>query len=170
MKKTFLILIITLFLTGCSNIFDTTANVDFNATLHTLSNNDSRAVTVPTESSVTKMQLWISNTGVDYWLLEPADYTTGSDIVISEDENEVASIRYVDSETSTIEVEVRTNIKRVFTLRVEFLHEGIERIFLGTTERTVIPGQSTIPIDLFETESSKDNVQFSELNDFLSGW
>ncbi len=172
MKNSFVILIIILFFTGCSNIFVTDSNVNFSTTLHSLSDNDSRAVTVPIVSSLTKMQLWISDANVNYWLLEPADYIEGSDIVIPEegtDVNELPTIRYVETENSTMDVTVQTNINRVFTLRVEFLHEGIERIFLGTIERAIIPGQTTIPIDLYETESSKDNVQFYELNEFLEG-
>lgn len=211
MKKSFVVLFIILFFTGCSNLFNTTSNVSFNTTLHPLSGGDSRATlpTVSTDeslSSVEKIQLWISDENVDYWLLEPAvdgivpqveEVTDAAESLVAGDETSIVDlatdaldtigatkratetdetesteesdepsiIYYFESTTSTIEAPaVRTDIPRVFTIRVEFLHEDINRVFIGTTTRTLVPSDTTIAIDLYETSSSKNNVKLSELN------
>lgn len=165
MKK-LLILLIPVLLFGCSNMFNTDANLNIITNLHPDGTREATTASFLTAENVTRMELWISDSDVDYWLVEPEDTVTGSDILITENEEvtEPSIIRYIESASSILEVQVRTNKTKTFTLRVEFSDGIYSRVFIGVQEAYIIDGQENMAIELYETQSSLYGISFADLD------
>lgn len=160
MKKLFLLISILAFFTGCSNFFSDEVSIGLEITPHGFSN--TRAV-----DSVTKLELWISNPGVDYRFVQ--EDKINSTIVFETEEGlledlEGGIVRYLQGAENSLSFDVKTNIPRVFSIRVEY---ASGRVFMGSKEQAVSPYVSNVQIDIYETAFSKQNSTFEDYNDFI---
>ncbi|QEN04029.1 hypothetical protein EW093_04700 [Thiospirochaeta perfilievii] len=161
MKKLFLLISILAFFTGCSNLFNDEVSVGLVITPTGLPN--TRAV----DSSVTKLELWISDPGVDYKFVQEEDYDHTQFFTTVEDELidlEGGVVRNIYSNSNSIDFSIRTNIEKTFTVRVVY---ETGWVFMGHTTQAISPYVSTIQIKIYETAFSVQNRTFEDWNDFI---
>lgn len=164
MKKALLLLIFPILL-GCSNLFTTDTNVSISANLH-----ESRALTEAELGTITSIKLWISDPGVNYLLVDPAEYNATQELV-PEDPNyltldlDTTLVRKIESTNSNnITFDIRNDVTKVFTIKVTY---SSGRIFMGTKERAINPYVTEILIDIYETATSQQMAYFDDLDAFL---
>ncbi len=169
MKKSYvLIFLIPLILFGCNNMSDE-SQLSVSARLHYLNNDSANNRALPSDD-VTEMKLWISDSSIDYWLIE--DPVEGADIaspVEGESSGVIdrSTVRLVTTNNSEMEVFVYNNLEWVFTIRTVF-ESG--RVFVGTTNRLITDYTENVTIDVYETSTSQNIETFKELDEYIKEW
>ncbi len=156
MKKRFLTVLITLLIMGCGNFMDNESRVS----IMTYLKDSGRAVYTPT-----KIELWISDPGVDYKLTKDADLEKrvywADDTEASIDLN-TSVVRYIMAEnTSSIDFDIKVDVTKKFTLRVEF-SDGY--VYVGAKEQLISQLTEVISIGLEITPTSYNEKWFSEFD------
>ncbi|MBN2617287.1 MAG: hypothetical protein JXR64_03120 [Spirochaetales bacterium] len=118
---------------------------------------------------VTEVELWISDTEIDYELVEnPVEVTlltqlTGVPQVIYANEDD-SLVRYLKTTTGTVVFDISVGVTKNFTARVEYSDGSV---FVGTTQATISKYTSNIDLVIHPTSTTINNWWFSDLDDYL---
>lgn len=180
MKKYFL-LFLSFIVFGCSNYIEDSVNISVAAAIHS-----SRSV-MDESYSISSLEVWISDPGIDYLLSDPEEIQYKEDLFDDTTEMTEAeidayfksyealtsSVRYFSTSDNSIDFDITTNILRVFSVRVVFSSSETtkpDRVFIGYTQRAISLFTTTVEVNIYETATSQQIDYFSELDEFLESW